>query len=181
MPKLRNWRIRRESDQPNRQEHEKKWLLFTDLLSKIPHLRSFTLQGTDQLSIALLDALEKYHPEAHLIQNWTRLEDDEDHNNPAEIALARSPTLRSLQVRLWDTTSHIDLRQVALKRIVGLSPKLEVLDISEGSTGLVARDITAEEIEEESRMREKFREDIIPSSNSIRSLSSRGARLYWVM
>ena len=176
MQKPRNWRIRTESDQPNRQEHEQKWLLFTDLLSRIPHLRSFTLQGTDQLSIALLEALEKYHSEAHLhIQNWTRLEDDEDHNNPAELALARSPNLRSLQVRLWDTTSHIDLRRVALKRIVVLSPKLEVLDISEGSSALVARDITAEEIEEESRMREKFWEDIIPSSNSIRSLSSRGA------
>lgn len=174
VPKRKNWRIRTEFDKPTRQAHEKKWLLFADLLSRIPHLKSFTLQGTDQISVALLDAFERYHPQAHLhVQNWTRIEDDEDHNNAAEIALARSPNLRSLQARLWDTT-YIDLHRGALKRIVAVSPNLDTLDISEGSSGLVRRVITPEESQQTSVMLEKFSEDAVPSSNSILSLSCRG-------
>jgi hypothetical protein len=157
------------------ESHEKKWLLMADLLSKIPYVWNFTLQGTDQLSVAVLDALERYHPQAHLhIQNWTRVEDDEDHKNAAEVALARSPNLRTLQARLWDTTSHIDLRYAALERIVELSPHLEELDISERSSGLVAINVTAEEAVEATRMRKKFWDNIVISSNSIRSLRSRG-------
>lgn len=171
-----NWRVSTLYNRPYREAHEKKWLLVADLLSKIPRLREFTLQGTDQLSVAVLDAIKRYHPQAHLhIQNWTRIEDDEDQNNAAELALAHSPNLRSLQARLWDTTSHIDLRQVALKRIVGLSPCLEELDISEGSSGIGGRNITPEEIQEESRMREEFWQNVVLSANSIRSLRSRGA------
>ena len=175
-PKLTSWRLRPDLDPSNQQAHKDKWLLFADLLSKIPHLRSFTLKGTDLLSVAMLDALEKYHPRAHLhIRNWIRLQQDEAHASPEEQALARSPNLRSLQVRLWDTAGGIDLRQGALKRIVALSPNLEVLDISEGSSEVMERPITAAERAEESRMRDKFLEDVVPSSNSIRSLSSRGA------
>ena len=60
VPKQKNRRIRTGFDQSTRQAHERKWLLFADLLSRIPHLKSFTLQGTDQISVALLDAFERY-------------------------------------------------------------------------------------------------------------------------
>jgi hypothetical protein len=123
-----NWRVSTLYDRSYRESHENKWLLIADLLSKIPNLREFTLHGTDHLSAPLLESLKKYQPQAHLhIENWRRIEDNEDHKNAAEIALACSPNLRSLRARLLNTTSAIDLRQVALKRIVVLSPKLEVL------------------------------------------------------
>ena len=57
-----NWRVSTLYDRPYREAYKEKWLLVADLLSKIPHLRKFTLQGTDQLSVELLDSLEKYHP-----------------------------------------------------------------------------------------------------------------------
>ena len=169
-----NLRVSALCDRSYKESHENKWLLMTDVLSKIPHLRTFTLQGTDQLSVAVLDALAKHQPQAHLhIQNWTRLEDDEDHNNPAELALAKSPNLKSLQARLWNTTTRIDLRQAALKRIVAISPALDDLDISTESLSLAPRQITVEEQLELSRRREKFSENVIVSSNSIRSLRAR--------
>jgi outer membrane protein TolC len=85
----------------------------------------------DHVSVALLDALEKHHPHAYLhIEDWARFDDDEDHNNAAEIALASSRNLRSLRARLLNTSAHIDLRSAALERIVALSPGLEVLEVS---------------------------------------------------
>jgi hypothetical protein len=147
-----------------------------DFLSKIPRLKSFTLQGTDQLPVVLLDALERCHPQASLhIENWTRIDDMEDHNNPAELALACSPNLRTLRAQLVETTSRIDLRQVALRRIVAVSPKLELVDVFWGFPARASRNTTSSQIKEESEMRKKFFEDLSVSSNSIRSLRSRGA------
>lgn len=115
----------------NPRQSRKKWLSIADVLSKIPNLRTFSLQGMDHVSVALLDALEKHRPHAHLhIEDWARFDDDEDHNNAAEIALASSRNLRSLRARLLNTSAHIDLRSAALERIVALSPGLEVLEVS---------------------------------------------------
>ncbi|KAG0651978.1 hypothetical protein D0Z07_1213 [Hyphodiscus hymeniophilus] len=162
-------------DRSYKESHENIWFLMADLISKLPHLKSFTLQGTDQLSIDLLNTLEKCHPQAHLhIRNWTRTEDDEDHTNSAEIALARSPNLKSLQARLSSTTSPIDLRQDALQRIVAISPNLEILDISQEPSNRMIRNTTMEEQQEQTWMREEFCKTINGSSNSIRALRSRG-------
>ena len=110
-----------------------------------------------------------------IFKNWTRIEDDEDHNNAAELALTRSPNLRSIQARLDEAPpASVDLRQVALKRIIALAPNLEEVDIFEvpsgDSGGLHSRRSLEERI-----MRNRFLEGIVPSLNSIRTLRSRGA------
>jgi len=111
----------------------RRWLPMSQLLAKIPDVRSLTFRGYDQMPVLLLETLQKYHPKAHLhVHDWTRIRPDEDHNNPAEIALARSPNLRSIQGRIAGDGGLLDLRLVAFKRIIHLAPNLETVDIFGG-------------------------------------------------
>jgi hypothetical protein len=152
---------------------EQKWGAFTNLLSRLPYLKTLTFCGGDQMPAILLEGLQKYHQVAPLhVKDWSRIRDDEDHNNLAELALACSPHLRSIQARLWNTNVSYDLRFPALKRIIALAPNLQDVDISKGQSGCVVRGYTMEDLEEESRPAKLF--EVEPSAGSIKSLKSRG-------
>jgi len=112
------------------------WDDLVDLLIRLPYLKALTVAGDGQIPKIVLETIEHYHKTAYLdILDWCRLEDGQDHNNPDEIALAKSPNLRSIQARLWNTNADYDLRFAALKRIVTMAPNIQDVDISQGSYG----------------------------------------------
>jgi hypothetical protein len=145
------------------------------LVSKIPKLRNLTFKGNRPIPLSLLRVLEKHQPRCHLhIREWHRKSADMDHNDPAEIALAQSPNLRTITVELWDDWSTgLDLRKYALKRIVLLSPHLESVDIKEGAWGCLLRSYSPHERAQMEELGAQFTTGK-PSQNNIKSLTSRG-------
>ena len=179
---------RRESSRQDAEnladDHTKeKWAPLCTLIAAIPHLKSFTWQGlvyhgADQLPACLINAIQLYHPRAHLhIQNWTRVRDDEDHNNEDELTLANSRNLRSIQAKLFTPPIGFDLKRAALKRIIALAPNLETVDISEGSSGCVVRQVTIEQIIDEEQRSKMFEVEERPK-NALKSVKSRGSNFF---
>jgi hypothetical protein len=112
-----------------------KWNPISQLIAKTPGLKSFTFGAYEQIPLCITEALQKYHPKAELhIKNWTRTNQSQGPNDPAELALTNSVNLRSLQVNLGNPDGDVDLRRTALRRIVALAPNLEVVDISVNNT-----------------------------------------------
>jgi len=76
------------------------------LIEKTGNLRSLSWSYKGALPLRVLNALHKYHPKAELkIFNFTREHENLDHTNPAEIALARSPSLTFLRAVIWRPVS----------------------------------------------------------------------------
>jgi len=149
------------------------WDDLVDLLIRLPYLKALTVAGDGQIPKIVFETIEHYHKTAYLdILDWCRLEDGQDHNNPDEIALAKSPNLRSIQARLWNTNADYDLRFAALKRIVTMAPNIQDVDISQGSSGCVVRGYSMEQLQEERRRAALF--DVEASPKSIKSLKSEG-------
>ncbi|KAL2072696.1 hypothetical protein VTL71DRAFT_12039 [Oculimacula yallundae] len=113
-----------------------KWVELLSLVAAIPRLKSLVFKAFEPMPSCLVHRLEQCHPQARLeIHNWTRHTDDADHMDPCEIALAHSINLRSLHADLWTSSSIIDLRISALKRIVAIAPNLDEVKIrGENST-----------------------------------------------
>jgi hypothetical protein len=139
------------------------------LVAEIPKLRTLTFTGNFPIPISLLHVLETRQPQCHLhIRDWQHPLTDTDHNDPAEIALATSPNLRSITARLWGDGCARPLR-----RIVSLSPHLESVEIEQGAFGCLIRTHSAQERAEIERLGALFTTGK-PSQNSIRRLKSRG-------
>jgi hypothetical protein len=152
-----------------------KWGPMVELLGKMQYLKTLTFHGPGQIPASILAVLERSNPRARLeIRDWGRVDDGGDDQDEAELALARSVNLRSIQARFWNTNARYDLRMAALKRIIALSPHLEEVNIATGRSGFVVREISIEDFEEEQRRAEKF--EIEPSTNSIKSLIIRGGQ-----
>jgi hypothetical protein len=159
---------------PSEEELERKWEALVKILQRCANLRRLTWKGTDQMPVILLETLGKFQPQVHLhVQDWNRLNDDDDHRVAGEIALANSPNLRSIQTKQWNTETTFDLRFAAFERIVALSPNLESVEISEGVSGCVMQGFSPE-VELERAQLAKLFQTGKPSENSIISLKSRG-------
>lgn len=180
------WVSRSDRTEHTGEQLKEKWLPLCSLVNAIPHLKSFTCQGviypgTDQLPTCLIEAIKEYHPRAHLhVQNWTRVRDDEDHNNEAELALATSPNLRSIQATLWTAVSGFDFKPAALKRIISLAPNLESVDISEASSGCLIQRFTLELLMEQERLSKLF-EIAEMSNSSLKSVKCRASSFFYVL
>jgi len=162
------------------EELEKKFVDVVELIKKLPKLKKLTFKGDDRVPLMLINALQEYHPCASLhVERWSRIRGDEDHNNRVEVALAKSPNLRSISARFWNdpdvwaSTKEHDLRIPAFKRIVALAPNLESVGVSQGRTGCVRPYYTSEQRQETRRRAQLFFVEQ-PSPNSIKSLVSHG-------
>lgn len=90
----------------------RRWGQLVQVVETLPHLKSLTWQRSTfenvpafPIPVLLLDTLEKYHPKAELhVRDWGRGSDDANHQVTAELALARSPNLRSIQAKF--TRAH---------------------------------------------------------------------------
>jgi hypothetical protein len=105
-----------------------------------------------------------------------------DHKDPAEIALANSPNLRSITAGIWGDggSTRLDLRMYALRRIVSLSPNLERVEIEQGNFGFLIRSHSNQEKAEMAERGALFTTSK-PSQNNIKSLKSRGGSHIEVM
>jgi hypothetical protein len=115
-------------------DQEYKWILIASLIAAIPYLQTVDFEAHEQLPLSIIEALTKHHPKAHLyVRNWTRKEGGQDHTDPAEIALANSPNLRSIHA--WDLWAlpfpqmPLNLRLPAFKRILALAPNLQEVEV----------------------------------------------------
>jgi hypothetical protein len=143
-----------------------------DLIKNLPKLRSLTFRGNGQVPLILINALQEYLPRTSLhVQGWKRLRPDEDHNNPVEIALAKSLNLRSISTSFADTGTLYDLRSAAFKRIIALAPNLESVHImpADERSLMSFTDIPNLRYIEEHRRGQLF-EIKNPSSNAIKTL-----------
>jgi hypothetical protein len=87
-----------------------------------------------QIPMSIIDAIHQ-HPKASLRLMYVRAHQDRDHNDPVELALARSPALTSISMSYWKSRG-VDLRRVAFQRIVSQAPNLREAYFSAGaSTG----------------------------------------------
>ena len=159
------------------------WAPLCSLLETIPYLKSFTWQGlvhprqsgADQPPTCLVNAIKTHHPRAHLhVENWSRIKADEDCNNEAELALATSLNLRSIQARLSTVVDELDFSRAALKRLFSLAPNLESVDLSESSSGYLDVDLNTETM---IRQRERSRFFAVGESpnRSLKSVKFRGS------
>lgn len=153
---------------PSTEDLEARYVDVVELIKKLPNLKGLTFKCHDRVPIIMIDALQQYHPHASLhVHGWIRIRDDEDHKNPAELALANSPNLRSISASIWRDDAVGDLRIPAFKRIIALAPNLESVSVLEGSSGSVM----PLEMLQEDQLRQRselFRPDT-PSPNSIKS------------
>ena len=155
------------------EEIEKKWRPLANLFAISPQFTDLSFDGPDQVPVILLDALRKHNPEARLhVRNWARNRYDDDHNDPAELALARSPNLRSIRAKLWPSYPGLgDTQFAALKRIIAMSPSLELVDVRKDDEDDVGYDLDPVGI-----TKSKLFEVADPSPNAIESLR-RGVNL----
>ncbi len=89
--------------------------------------------------LELLEALQTYHPQVKLYL-WDYYRDEElDHTDAAERALAVSPVLRGIRANGWTKGggAPIDLRIAAFQRIVANAPNLEFASITQGQSGCI--------------------------------------------
>jgi hypothetical protein len=101
-------------------------------------------------------------------------------NNEAELALANSPNLRSIQARLWRAERGFDFTKAVLKRLIALAPNLESVDVSESGGGCVAYTRSDEQAEEEERLERLF-EVSQPLCNKMKSLKTRGRSSFYLL
>ena len=159
---------------PEDSELEEKYSDIVELIKRLPRLKELTFTGGDRLPLVLINVLQEYHPHASLhVERWSRIREDEDHNNPVEMALAKSPNLRSISALFMNEETACDLRIPALKRIIALAPNLERIAVSSVDIGCVIRGYSGEQLVEIDR-RSKLFDVEQPSPNSIRSLIYHG-------
>ncbi|KAF5383445.1 hypothetical protein D9757_006113 [Collybiopsis confluens] len=157
-----------------------KWDPLVQLLMCIPHLASFTFDCHEQMPTVLLSRLGTYQPTAHLhIRNWTRISNDTLFGDPAEEALANSPSLRSLHgFFVTGQVPEADYRFPAFNRIVKLAPNLEsVSQTTLSGGGCVVYGYSREEQTIRSREAKKF-EAAVPRRKVIKSLEMNYGNAY---
>ena len=128
-------------------------------MRKLKNLKTLTWESYDPVPLALLEAIEVYHPNMQLqVLNWTRPATTANHEDPAEIALANSKNLTTLHGTIWHGGggSHPDLREAALQRIVANAPNLKEVSVTTGHSGCVISWVSPEQMEEVQEMTTKF-------------------------
>ena len=115
-------------------DQEYKWILMAALIAAIPYLQTVRFGAHEQLPLSIIEALAKHHPRAHFyLPNWTHKEGGQDHTDPAELALANSPNLRSIDASYLGACTFpqmsLDLRLPAFKRILVLAPNFQEVEV----------------------------------------------------
>jgi len=102
------------------------------LLEILSNLKFFTYKWANEVPLALLNVLEKFHSRVHShsgsAPNMTTIKK----KKLAELALALSLNLRYIGAKFWSTGNtqiDSDMRFAAFKRIIALSPHLEHVKI----------------------------------------------------
>lgn len=156
------------------------WAPLVELVTKTARLIRVDFSfPTTHFPLTLLDALQTHHPQVKLYI-WQQHRDEElDHTDVAEQALAVSPILRGIKANAWYNGQHmaIDLRIAAFQRIVANAPNLEYASITKGSSGCVAYHLQPEEQAREQEAAAKF---FLPSrrpNTSVRRLTLDGFNL----
>jgi hypothetical protein len=114
------------------------WAPLVELVTKATRLTQVNFDfSSAAFPLALLEALQTYHPQIKLYLWNYRREKELDHTDAAEQALAVSPILRGIRaIVLPAGRSGIDLRITAFQRIVANAPNLEIASITQReSTG----------------------------------------------
>ncbi|THV04318.1 hypothetical protein K435DRAFT_835430 [Dendrothele bispora CBS 962.96] len=128
------------------------------LLSQLRGLVQFTFALREPMPVGLLDCLDSFHPAVELhIRNWTRKSISTPFGDPAELALANSPLLRTIQASVLSGNGEIDLQRAAFMRIVTVAPNLESYNWSSHSGGgCVIRMMSSQQYEEQARLEKEF-------------------------
>ena len=156
-----------------------KHLPLVQLVEKLKNLKTLTWECHDPVPFALLEAIEVYHPKMQLrVTNWTRPATTANHEDSAEIALAKSRNLTTLHGTIWHCGggSHPDLREAALQRIIVNAPNLKEVSVTTGHSGCIISCISPEQIDEVQEMTKKFFTHHQPSQ-SLKHLTLNGYNL----
>ncbi|KAF7509912.1 hypothetical protein GJ744_007226 [Endocarpon pusillum] len=114
------------------------WVPLVELVTKAARLTKVSFDiATVKFPLPLLQALQTYHAQVKLYIWGYHREEELDHTDPAEQALAISPILRGIKGSAWvdQRSPKIDLRTAAFQRIVANAPNLELASFSKGRTG----------------------------------------------
>jgi hypothetical protein len=156
------------------------WAPLVELVRKAARLTKVNFDcGAAEFPLALLEALQTCHPHVKLCI-WSYHRDEElDHTDAAEQALAVSPILRSIRTHIWTngSGSDIDLRLSAFQRIVANAPHLKFASVTRGHSGCVVRGHSTESLARERQAAAKFMSSSRGPNTSIRSLTLDGFRL----
>lgn len=149
------------------------WVPLVELVTKAARLTkvSFDLQSAE-FPFPLLQALQTYHPQVKLYIWGYHREEELDHTDPAEQALAISPILRGIKCGAWGHggRTNIDLRTAAFQRIVANAPNLELASFSRGQTGCMVGPPTPEVQVREREAAAKFFPNSRGPNTSVRKL-----------
>ncbi|ERF75325.1 hypothetical protein EPUS_00117 [Endocarpon pusillum Z07020] len=149
------------------------WAPLVKLVTKAARLTKVSFDfDTVQFPLPLLQALQTYHPQVKLYIWGYHREEELDHTDPAEQALAISPILRGIKCGAWVDSfgTNIDLRTAAFQRIVANAPNLELASFSRGRTGCMGRSSTLEDQVREREAAAKFFLNSRGPNTSIRKL-----------
>ena len=156
------------------------WAPLVELVGKTTRLTKVDfVYGAARFPLQLLETLQTCHPRVRLCI-WEYGRDEElDHTDVAEKALAVSPILRSIKTSIWTdgTEPDVDLRLPAFKRILANAPNLKFASISKGHSGCMVRVQDAEGLARERRAAAKFISTSSQPNTSIRSLTLDGFSL----
>ena len=114
-----------------------KWAVLARLVSNTTQLQGVCYGCPGHpIPLILIRAIHQYPTLVRLdLPAWARVPFDLAHDDPAELELLGSPSLKSIRARIWNPSySPSDLRLPALWRLIGSSPNLRtvVLHISFG-------------------------------------------------
>ena len=113
------------------------WPTVVELVTRLTRLRHIRYHAQEQFPLTLLDAIHAHHPSARIeILGWCRRDNAAGHEDPAELALARSPCLDTVSLSIFnsDQTEYI---KSAFGRLISLAPQLKRLRYEESRGGCV--------------------------------------------
>ncbi len=156
------------------------WAPLVELVKRAARLTrvSFDFAST-KFPLPLLQALQTYHPKVKLYIWGYYREEELDHTDATEQALASSPILRGIKCKAWvhGGGTNIDLRTAAFQRIVANAPNLELASFSQGHSGCVVRFPSPEDRAREQEAAAKFFLKSRGPNTSIRKLVLDGLAL----
>lgn len=162
---------------PTADEMAAMWDPLVDLVRKTARLTKVDYDyGAAKFPLLLLDALQTCHPRVKLcIWNYGR-DEEMDHTDEAEKALAISPILRSIKTSVWTNGSEpdIDLRLPAFRRILAKAPNLKFASITTGHSGCMVQGQSVEGLARERQAAAHFTSASDRPNTSIRSLTLDG-------
>ena len=164
------------SDLEPRDQEETKFENLVSLVTKLGNLKVLNWSYHGPIPLAVVEALQEHHPKAELrVYSFDRFSATDDHQDPAELALAKSPNLTIIKTSIWHGGhgTHPDLREAAFKRIVATAPNLRFASVVTGHSGCVIHMPTEEELEELEQQSKKFLTQNKPN-NALRALTLDG-------